>query len=143
MALIKECRCGKIIDYKLKYCNDCESKVKDNKRSNDKHYDMNLRNKNSKAIYNSTQWDKLTQQCKYRFKGLDIYSYYVLGVIEYGNICHHIEEVTLNENRRYDLNNLVYLTNKNHNIIHGLYRTDYKGTTDLLFYLVSRWVEEM
>lgn len=140
--LKKQCRCGKIIDYIAKYCDECEDKMKESKRDSNRYYDKNIRNQDSKVVYNSIQWDYLTTQCKSRFKGLDIYGYYTLGTIEYGSICHHIEEITLNANRKYDLENLIYLSSSNHNIIHKLYKQDYEGTKRLLFELVSRWKKE-
>ena len=142
MGLIKECRCGAIIDYALKYCNSCESKAMRDKRETNSYYDKNVRNQENRAIYNSRRWDKLTKECIYRFKGLDIYSYYILGSIEYGSICHHIEEVNINKSRHYDIDNLIYLNPRNHNIIHGLYKNDYEGTKKMLFELVDRWKEE-
>jgi len=143
MSLKKECRCGNIIDYSAKYCEECESKVKQNKRDSNRYYDNNIRNKESAAVYQSIQWDYLTTQCKVRFKGLDIYSYYMLDKIEYGSICHHIEEITINKDRKYDLENLIYLSSSNHNMIHGMYKQDYKGTMSMLFKLVERWKAEI
>lgn len=142
MALKKECRCGNIIDYSVKCCPDCADKIKESKRDTQRYYDKEIRNQDSKAVYHSIQWDYLTTQCKVKFKGLDIYSYYVLGTIEYGNICHHIEEITINKDRQYDISNLIFLSSSNHNIIHGLYKQDYEGTKKMLFELVERWKKE-
>lgn len=143
MALKKQCRCGKIIDYTDKYCSECEDKVKETKRDSNRYYDKNIRNQDSKAVYNSKQWNRLTEQCKDRFKGLDIYSYYILNEIEYGNICHHIEEIVLNDRRQYDIENLIYLNSSNHNIIHSMYKNDYEGTKKMLFELVERWKKDI
>lgn len=142
MPLKKQCRCGKIIDYSAKYCDECEDKVKQTKKESNQYYDKNIRNKDSSEIYHSVEWNRLTEQCKNRFKGLDVYSYYILGKLEYGSLCHHIEEITLNKDRRYDLENLIYLSNSNHNMIHSLYKKDYEGTKKMLFELVSRWKKE-
>lgn len=142
MALKKQCRCGKIIDYSMKYCDECEDKVKQYKKDNNRYYDKNIRNKDSATVYHSVQWNRLTEQCKNRFKGLDIYSYYMLGEIEYGMLCHHIEEITINDSRKYDLENLIYLTGSNHNSIHAMYKQDYEGTKKVLFELIERWKKE-
>jgi len=143
MGLIKECRCGKIIDYTLKYCDECEAKANKNRREAYKEYDKTQRNQDSKAIYNSSKWIRLREECKHKFKGVDIYSYYVLGNFDYGSICHHIEEVTMNDSRVYDLNNLIYVTDMNHRKIHKLYEQDYEGTKRMLFSLVDRWNKEV
>lgn len=142
MALKKECKCGRIIDYSDKCCPNCEDKMKENKKDSQRYYDKNIRNQDSKAVYHSIQWDYLTTQCKVKFKGLDIYSYYVLDKIEYGYICHHVEEITVNKDRQYDITNLIYLSKSNHNIIHGLYKNDYEGTKKMLFELIGRWNKE-
>jgi hypothetical protein len=136
------CNCGAIIDYSLKRCEDCEKKYKVNKTEANRIYDKECRDKDSAAIYHSKQWERITDQCKARFKGLDIYSYYVLGKVEYGNICHHIIEVKDDKDRAYDLENIIYLSSSNHNIIHGLYKTDYEGTKKMLFDLIERWKHE-
>lgn len=144
MALKKCCpKCGRIIDYSAKYCDECSKNVAKSKKDNNRYYDKNLRNKESTKVYHSKEWDMLTEQCKSRFKGLDIYSYYVLGKIECGSICHHIEEITNNKERIYDLENLIYLSNGNHNVVHSLYKKDYEGTMKMLFELVDRWKKEM
>ena len=142
MALKKICRCNKIIDYSLARCTECEAKYKVEKTENNKIYDATCRNKESAVLYHSKQWQQLTELCKSRFKGLDIYSLYVLDSIEYGSLSHHIEEISKNKDRIYDLDNLIYLTGSNHNIVHSLYEKDYEGTKRMLFGLVDRWLQE-
>lgn len=143
MALKKFCRCGKIIDQSLKYCPECSEKVAKNKKDTTRYYDKHRRNKESKEVYHSKGWDILREQCKAKFNGLDIYSYYTTRTIEYGSIAHHIEEITVNKDRVYDLENLIYLTPSNHNTIHALYKTDYEGTKAMLFNLIQKWKEEI
>lgn len=75
----------------------------------------------NKEVYHSKQWENLTKQCKEIYKGLDIYSYYVLGRIEYGKICHHILTVDECKDRQYDINNLIYLSSSNHAYVHSCY----------------------
>jgi hypothetical protein len=98
-----------------KHCVECTEKVGQEKKDNNKLYDVHYRNQESKEIYHSKEWEHLTEECKYRFKGLDIYSLFVLGKVEYGNLSHHIETITKNKARIYDLDNLIYLTSSNHN----------------------------
>lgn len=136
-------RCGEVIDYSMRYCNECSKNIKKMKAESNRYYDKNIRNKESTEVYHSKEWDMLTEQCKSRFKGLDIYSLYILGKIEYGNISHHIEEIAINKERIYDLENLIYLSSSNHNVVHSLYKKDYEGTKKILFELVERWKKEM
>jgi 5-methylcytosine-specific restriction enzyme A len=144
LPLKKLCRCGKkVIDYKDKYCDECSKKINKEKSEKNRLYDKECRNKDSSAIYHSKEWSRLTELCRSRFNRLDIYSLYVLNSIEYGTICHHIEEVTDSKERIYDLQNLILLSGSNHNTIHYLYKKDYEGTKKMLFELIERWKKEM
>lgn len=148
MSLKKCCpRCGTIIDYADKYCEECSKKVKKDKAESNKQYDKNvrkLRDKQYTSFYHSREWIKTVEVVKSKYKCLDIYSYYVLGVIEYGNICHHIELLKTSEGweHRLDIEGLIYLTNTNHATIHSLYEKDYEGTKKMLRELIDRWNKE-
>lgn len=66
------------------------------------------------------------------------------GKIEYGNICHHIEELKDNQDRILDIDNLIYVTERHHNMIHSLYDNGKKELMQKkLFELVNRWKEEI
>ena len=58
MALKKLCRCGKIIDYGKRYCNECEKIYQQERAIANKHYDKYIRDKRSAAFYNSPEWIK-------------------------------------------------------------------------------------
>lgn len=139
MALKRLCRCGAVIDYKNKYCDKCSVSAKAEKSERNRIYDAEFRNKESEAIYHSSEWQRLTQECKNKFKAIDIYSLYVLDVLEFGSLSHHIEEVTKNKNRVFDITNLIWLTDQNHKEVHKLYKKDYDGTKKMLFELVDRF----
>jgi hypothetical protein len=145
MALKRICRCGKTIPYEVKYCESCSKKYDEYKRNRNKVYDRTKRNKESIAVYHSPVWIRLTEECKRRFKGLDIYSYYILGKVEYGSLSHHIEEVEENKERIYDIENLIYLTGRNHKMVHSTYNKDKESKRkmqELLFNLIKRYKEE-
>ena len=133
------CRCGIIIDYSQKYCDKCTVIAEQHKSDRNKYYDENIRNKESSDIYHSSEWQQLTQECKSKFKAIDVYSLYVNDILEFGSLSHHIEEVTKNKARAFDLTNLIWLTSDNHTFIHKLYRKDYEGTKKMLFELVDRF----
>ena len=139
MGLKRICQCGNIIDYSNKYCEKCKVIADREKSDRNKYYDKNLRNKESSDIYHSPEWQQLTQECKNKFKGIDIYSLYVNDVLEFGSLSHHIEEVTKNKLRVYDITNLIWLTDKNHKLIHKLYKKDYKVVKKMLFELIDRF----
>lgn len=52
--------------------------------------------------------------------GLDIYSYYIENIIEYGETVHHIIPLKDGWNKRIDIKNLIFLTESNHQKIHAL-----------------------
>ena len=83
-----------------------------------KEYDKEKVNSKEKKFYSSGAWEKLKIKVRDRFNGIDIYSYYILKKIEYGQTVHHIEPIKENWDRRLDLENLIYLTESNHRLIH-------------------------
>lgn len=97
------------------------------------------------SFYSDPNWLVMKAKAKQRFKGMDIYSYYILGIVEYGQTVHHIETIKDNWDRRLDIDNLVYLTESNHRKLHKLYDKDgytKKETMDILYNLVKRFIEE-
>lgn len=144
MALKKICpMCGTIMSYDSEDCNN-KCKEKRNKLRN-QDYDLYNRDKESTKIYKSKQWGKLTQQCKSRFNGLDIYQLYKYNKIVKGELSHHIKEVKEDKNRVYDISNLIYVSNKSHAEIHTAYKKskeDKLAMQAYLFKIVQRYKEE-
>lgn len=140
MALKKLCVCGLVvIPYTDTYCDECKSKVKKDKRDTNRFYDKNIRQNTN--VYANKIWHQLRERCKNKFHGLDIYSYYILGVISFGSLSHHIETVEDNMDRCYDLSNLLYVSRE----IHSDYNRsdkDKKDMQDMLFELIKKWEEE-
>jgi hypothetical protein len=145
MALKRLCRCGTIIDYKDKLCDKCTVIAKANKTERNRIYDAECRNKESTEIYHSPRWQLLTQQCKSRFKGIDIYEYYVNNNLTFGSLSHHIIEVNEDKNRVYDIDNLIYLSSPSHKTIHNICDKSAKSKQEmqqLLFSLTDRFKKE-
>lgn len=94
-------------------------------------------------FYSSDGWEIIKEKVKDKFKKIDIYSYYIYGVIEYGQTVHHIESIKENWERRLDISNLIYLTESNHQKIHKLMRNDLKGTQKILYGLIKRFESEV
>lgn len=139
-------KCKRLMDYNLKYCLRCEPKIKEERKELNKIYNRNRTDKDIVTMYKTSQWIKVREVVRARLNGLDIYSYYVLGKIEYADCYHHIVEVKDDRSGVYDIENLIGLTNKNHNKIHGLYEKSDKSkenTQKLLFNLLERWNVEM
>ncbi|WP_099192193.1 endonuclease [Tepidibacter mesophilus] len=145
MAHMRLCRCGKKIEFEKKYCDKCASKTKKEKNSRNKHYDKYFRDKESYAIYHNPIWIKLTEQCKHKFKGLDIYQLYKYDEIIYGTLSHHIEPVKDNNDRVYDITNLIYLSDASHAEIHKEYDKSDESKRNMqryLFSLINRYEKE-
>ncbi|RMC95197.1 HNH endonuclease [Clostridium autoethanogenum] len=147
MALKKLCSgCGKIIDYNLKRCEECEKKYKVDKAEKNRIYDKNvrqLRDAKYTTFYHSKEWIKTVDIVKSECKGLDIYSYYILHKIEYGDICHHIRPLKIDGwDDRCNVNRIVYLTHSNHALVHGMLNDNYEGTVYMMIGLVDRWKRE-
>ncbi|ACO86620.1 HNH endonuclease [Clostridium botulinum] len=97
-----------------------------------------------KQFYSSEEWSIMRDKAKDKYKGIDIYSYYVLGIIEYGQTVHHIEPIKKNWNKRLDINNLIYLTESNHKKLH--YRMDHGEEQEVikeLYELIKKFEKEM
>lgn len=119
MPIYKRCsRCGKRIEEGTR-C-DCN-------KERHKEYKRYRTDKKEQLFYSSKEWEDVRDKIREKFFGLDVYSYYVLERVEYGQSVHHIEELKENWERRLDISNLIYLTESNHKSIH---RTMNKGAKD-------------
>ncbi|EPY2296336.1 hypothetical protein ACXATC_004029 [Clostridium sporogenes] len=129
---------------------DCDNKCKEKRNKlRNKEYDLYNRDKESTKIYRSKQWIKLTQQCKSKFNGLDIYQLYKYNRLVGGNLSHHIIEVKEDKNRVYDINNLIYVSGSKKYNTHAEIHTAYKKSKEdklamqaYLFKIVQRYKEE-
>lgn len=142
MALKKLCKCGKLINYNQKYCNQCSIKHKQERAEYHRHYDKYIRDQEAADFYNSTEWETTREYTISKYKGLDLYAFFIEKEIVYADTAHHIEELRENWNRRLDITNLFPLSGGNHTKIHKMYEKDKEGTQGLLFSLLERWEEQ-
>lgn len=144
IALKKLCRCGKVIDYNKRYCDDCRDKYRQEKTERNRYYDKHIRDKREVAFYNSPEWIKTREYILNKYKGLDLYAFFISKEEEivYADPVHHIIELKEDWNRRLDLDNLIPLNDSNHKMIHSMYKKDKEGTQRLLFKLIERWNKE-
>lgn len=99
-----------------------------------------------KLFYKSRSWNRARDIAIDFYGGLDIYSLYVLGRMEYGQTMHHIIPLKECWERRTDVSNLIYLTESNHQIIHNIMaqgETQKQEVISLLLSLVERYRQEM
>lgn len=138
MALKKTCTCGKVIDYNKRQCDMCSN----NRKDYYKHYDSNYRDKKAAAFYNSTEWEKIREYIIAKYKGLDLYAYFIDKELVQADTVHHIEELRDNWDRRLDITNLFPLSNSNHSKIHKMYIKNKQGTQQLLLNILKKWEKE-
>lgn len=141
MALLKMCRCGKIIPQALDMCPECAQHAADRH----KEYNATRRDKRAYAFYTSAEWRKARALRLQHAGGLDLYALYVDGVIQYAEMVHHIVPLSEDWSKRCDQRNLFPLTNANHNKIEALYDssiTEKKQTQQLLRRLLERFETE-
>ncbi|WP_053957154.1 hypothetical protein [Inediibacterium massiliense] len=140
IALKKQCRCGKIIDHGMKYCDECNNKVEQEKRERNKQYDKYVRksegNKKYDNFYHDKSWIQARNRIMQRYNRLCLYSYYIDKKIVFADCVHHIEFLKDNWDRRLDEKNLIPLSNDVHSKVH---KSNKKAMQELLFGLLKRW----
>ena len=135
MALLKLCsRCNKTIPYGKTLCEECEAKYKQkNKRKyteKDKarwrEYQKQRDDKEEQAFYMSKTWKLTRDTIANKFYHIDVYLFMKYGIIEYGNIVHHIVELKEDFSQRLDETNLILLSQRSHLLIHEEYNNGNK-----------------
>lgn len=127
-------RCGKRIP--ISSSCSCMKKFKDKTNSHHKY------NNNIKKFYSTKEWINLRERCIAKCHGIDLYSLFVLNKVEYGEVVHHIIPIVDDYDKRLDADNLIYLTECNHKLIHSLYQSSYDETAAMLRSLLDRGVYE-
>ena len=74
-----------------------------------------------------------------KYKGLDLYAFFIEKKIVYADTVYHIVELREDGDRGLDITNLFPLSNSNHNVIYAMYDMDNKSTQKLLKDLLKRW----
>ena len=107
-----------------------------------KAYDKSLRDKKSKAFYNSIEWRAVQAQALRKHNHMDLYDYYINNRLSAATTAHHITELKDDWSKRLDIDNLFPCTVSTHSIIHKLYSKDKAGTQKLLRELIERYKRE-
>lgn len=107
-------------------CTRCNKKLNQGERcscNSDRHreYDRFSRNEKAKQFYRSKEWSRLTALCKSKCNGLDLYELYENNKIVKGELSHHIIPVEDDTGKKFDIDNLIYVSHKTHNFIHSVY----------------------
>lgn len=102
-----------------------------------KSYDLK-RDKAHKSFYSSSDWQRVREQALINCNYLDLYSLYMFDKIEQAEVVHHIVEISEDFSKRFDINNLIGLTNSNHQLIHSKYKTNKAKTQQLLLDILEQ-----
>lgn len=81
------------------------------------------------SFYWSSAWEQSRVKAIQRTDGLDLYSLYVFNRTEIGYTVHHIIPLEDDYGLRCDTDNLIYLTESNHQAIHKAMRDGKKAET--------------
>lgn len=150
--ILKQCswrNCTKIVEDGVIYCTYHQLKWDKENKERYKEYNnkrkMNKEQKKYQDFYNSKHWRKLRDVVINKYYGIDILEYYRTGRIVQGQALHHIVSVSEDYNRRLDISNLIYLTEKNHRRVHEEYLKGKKEKEEMqkiLFELVEKFNTE-
>lgn len=122
--LKKICRCGKVIRYNNKSCDECKAKIELERKQNIKYYKQNTYERDSKynKFYKSREWNSVRQLAIVRDHALCKDCLNKNTITPY-NTVHHVVPIKHDWNRRLDINNLICLCEschqKRHNSMKG------------------------
>ncbi len=116
----------------MRICAKCGRKVlqgtrctcaKEREKERHKIYNAEFRDQEKNKFYHSKEWASLVAAVKARANGLDEYAL-AQGYFEEGNTVHHIYTVDERPDLKMSMDNLIYLSARNHNRIHKEYNKD-------------------
>lgn len=148
MALKKLCSytgCHKVVREGIKYCSKHERVDKERYKEYQARRLADIEQRKYQEFYNSAEWRRVSKLIARSFLCIDIFEYYTTGRIVQGERVHHILELNDDWNSRYDISNLIYLTEKNHRRIHAIYESskiNKKKIQNKLFDLIDRFNNE-
>lgn len=150
MAILKLCSwhgCTKIIKEDKKFCSYHDKKDSAEQRERYKEYKRrrshNDEVKRFQSFYNSDAWRRIRELGIKDTLAIDVVDFYKFNRIRQGERVHHIIELNDDFGKALDRNNLIYLTEKNHRIVHREYINGNKAKMqELLLDLKLRFMEE-
>jgi len=145
MPVYRQCsKCKK----KVEQYKQCECMIQAKKDSYKRYRDRRRIDKEEKTrqdFYSSRDWLRLREVVKVDCYGMDIVIWYKDEIVELGHTVHHIIEISEDWNSRLDVNNLIYVTEQTHKVIHAEYNKgekEKKAMQKLLFNLLDRFNNE-
>ncbi|MBD5643199.1 HNH endonuclease [Clostridium botulinum] len=145
IALKKLCRCGKVIDYNKRMCDECKNRYDKSKKESYKEYKKNRKDNTEQKFYSNKEWITVRDIVRRKYNNICLYSYYILNEIKYVDYIHHIIELKEDWDKRLDIDNLIPLSDKSHKIVHRAYdrsAKDKKQMQELLRELKRKYEKE-
>lgn len=152
MAIMKMCSwhgCNKVLAEGVTYCEQHQRKWETKEKLRYKEYQRRRRKdkeqKKYQDFYNNPQWRRVSKAIINDYYFIDILEYYRTGNIVEGEAVHHIVELEEDWDSRFDILNLIYLTEKNHRRVHAEYEKGSKEKArmqEILFDLIDRFNKE-
>ncbi|KOA90862.1 hypothetical protein [Clostridium botulinum] len=144
MPLKKLCsRCGRVIDYRKRYCSTCSKEVEQLKRNRYKKYKANRKDTKEQKFYSSSYWQRVRQVALTKYLYIDVYVYYFKNEIVEASTVHHIIETKREWGRRLDISNLFICSKETHKLIHDKYKNQGEARVqNELLELNKRFIQE-
>lgn len=121
MSLKKMCPgCGYLIDYNMKYCNECADKYKEKNKQRHRKYKTNRKDIKEQKFYISKPWLITRAKIKQRDKGLCRLCL-AKGDTTYMDTVHHIGELKDCWDKKLTPSNLISLCESCHQEVHKEY----------------------
>ena len=112
MAFTKLCRCGRKISIDKDTCEHCTSRHS--------RYDKD-RSRDISKFYKSHRWTVLSKIVRTQANHVDLYQLHINNKIIPCDMVHHIVPVKDDWSKRYDIDNLIPLSNATHEYIEQTY----------------------
>lgn len=122
MALKRLCpKCKRLIDYTMKYCNECAERYSKEKAESNRAYDKNIRQNDDNLkyyeFYHSKEWKIVSESVKKHYNGLCLMCLLDSNDVKSYDVIHHIYEIRTDKGwkHRLDKGLLIPLCHKHHN----------------------------
>ena len=126
----------------MKICGKCGKKIAQNETCNCKKqrhiiYNNQYRDRVKNTFYHSLAWSKVSKLAKERANGLDEYALEYGQKLLRGNLTHHIFELDERPDLTLSMDNLIYVSNQTHSMIHAAYNRDEKSKIEMQNKLIA------
>lgn len=98
--------------------------------------------KKTADVYINAKWLEIREKCIEKCFGIDVFAFNNDNQIRFGHTVHHIYPVEDYPNKSFDIENLIYLTEQNHRIVHRMLEDNFEATVQLLLEYRGRFERE-